>query len=75
MLKKVPINQIKSPNFTQTWLLKNQINNKQSHNMENMAPALHVSPMKHECVSGFGCGCGIRQFLKKVGAGAAGLSD
>ena len=35
------------------------------------------APMKHECVSGLGCecGCGTRQFLKKVGASAAGLSD
>ena len=36
-------------------------------------------PMKHGCVSrlgcGCGCGCGTRQFLKKVGAGAAGLGD
>ena len=35
--------------------------------------------MKHGCVSrlecGCGCGCGTRQFLKKVGAGAAGLGD
>ena len=35
--------------------------------------------MKHGCVSGLGygcgCGCGTRQFLKKVGAGAAGLGD
>ena len=35
--------------------------------------------MKHGCVSGLGCGCGCgcgtRQFLKKVGAGAAGLGD
>ena len=35
--------------------------------------------MKHGCVSGlgYGCGCrcGTRQFLKKVGAGAAGLGD
>ena len=36
-----------------------------------------LSAMKHECVSGLGCGCGCgtRQFLKKVGAGAAGLSN
>ena len=37
------------------------------------------APMKHGCVSGLGygcgCGCGTRQFLKKVGAGAAGLGD
>ena len=33
------------------------------------------NPMKHGCVSGLGCGCGTRQFLKKVGAGAAGLGD
>ena len=36
-------------------------------------------PMKHGCVSrlgcGCGCGCGTRQFLKKVGAGAAGLGN
>ena len=35
--------------------------------------------MKHGCVSGLECrcryGCGTRQFLKKVGAGAAGLGD
>ena len=37
--------------------------------------------MKHGCVSRLGCGCGCgygcetRQFLKKVGAGAAGLGD
>ena len=31
--------------------------------------------MKHGCVSRLGCGCGTRQFLKKVGAGAAGLGD
>ena len=35
--------------------------------------------MKHGCVSrlgcGCGCGCGTRQFLKKVGAGAAGPGD
>ena len=35
--------------------------------------------MKHRCVSGLGCrcgcGCGILQFLKKVGAGAAGLGN
>ena len=35
--------------------------------------------MKHGCVLGLGCGCGCgcgtRQFLKKVGAGAAGLGD
>ena len=37
----------------------------------------HLSSMKHGCVSGLGCrcGCGTRQFLKKVGAGAAGLDD
>ena len=33
--------------------------------------------MKQGCVLGHGCGCGCgtRQFLKKVGAGAAGLGD
>ena len=38
-----------------------------------------ASAMKHGCVSGLGCGCGCgcgtRQFLKKVGAGAARLGD
>ena len=36
-------------------------------------------PMKHGCVSRLGCGCGYgcrtRQFLKKVGMGAAGLGN
>ena len=27
--------------------------------------------MKHGCVSGFKCGCETRQFLKKLGVGAA----
>ena len=31
--------------------------------------------MKHGCVSGLGCGCGIGQFLKKVGVGVAGLDN
>ena len=35
----------------------------------------HFLSMKHGCVSRLGCGCGIRQFLKKVGAGAVGLGD
>ena len=38
-------------------------------------------PMKHGCVSGFGCrcececGCGIQQFLKKMDASAVGLGN
>ena len=34
-----------------------------------------LKAMKHGCVSGLGCGCETRQFLKKVGAGVAGLGD
>ena len=30
-----------------------------------------LQSMKHGCVFGFGCGCGTRQFLKQLGAGAA----
>ena len=37
--------------------------------------AYYSPPMKHECVSGLECGCGIQQFLKKVDTGAAGLGD
>ena len=42
-----------------------------------IAPGNQISfhPMKHGCVSGLGCGCGTWQFLKNVGAGAAGLGD
>ena len=40
---------------------------------------VEILPRKHGCVSGLGCGCGygcwIRQFLKRVGAGAARLGD
>ena len=41
----------------------------------------NIWAMKHGCVSGLrcgcgcGCGCGTLQFLKKVGAGAAGLGN
>ena len=31
--------------------------------------------MKHGCISGFGCGCRNRQFLKKVGCGCGGMQQ
>ena len=44
--------------------------------LKTLYPGLYeCSAMKHGCVSRLGCGCGTRQFLKKVGAGAAGLGD
>ena len=48
-------------------------------NMRGKRKIIVGASRKHGCVSGLGCGCGYgcgtRQFLKRVGAGAAGLGD